>query len=285
MAAPEPTQTAGTRKLFHYTKRDVALEHILPTGRLRFGRLPRTNDPREFVPILFPIVGYLGEDDKLTERDPFDLIDEANRLLRDSVHLLCLTEDKPSQVTYTRYGNGPRRARMWAQYAGNHTGVCLCFDGDRLIQAALDQLQTTSDRNVLHMPVRYAAEGEYPHTPVLHQPDAERDPRAFIDSMVERNPRDRFFTKDWDWESETEYRLLLRGETKEEEFIDVRDSLEAVIAGQSFHRVYKPGLYKLCQELGVEALEIQWEMGPDVIVRMIDPARRPLLRPPPERSL
>jgi hypothetical protein len=266
-------------KLFHYTSREAALEHILPTGRLRFGRLPRTNDPREFVPILFPIAGFVGDDDQLTTGSPFELIDEANELLRDSVHVLCLTEGMPSQVTYARYGNGPRRARMWAQYAGNHTGVCLCFDGDRLIQAALDQLPTTPDRNLLHDRVSYAAEGEYPHTPTLVQPEAERDLRAYVESMVERNPRDLFFTKDWDWESETEYRLLLRGETKEEESIDIRDSLEAVIMGQKFHPVYEPGVYKLCQELGVEALKIQWEMGPEAIVRMLDPARRPLIRP------
>src|SRR4051794_29020534 len=119
-------------KLFHYTKRETALEHILPTGRLRFGTLPRTNDPREAVPTLFTVAGFVGDDDELTKRDPFDLIAEAGALLRDSVHLLCLTEDKPSDVTYSRYGNGPRRARMWAQYADNHKGVCLCFDGDRL---------------------------------------------------------------------------------------------------------------------------------------------------------
>lgn len=50
-------------KLFHYTSRDAALEHILPTARLRFGRLPRTNDPREFGEIWFPIAGRVGDDE------------------------------------------------------------------------------------------------------------------------------------------------------------------------------------------------------------------------------
>jgi hypothetical protein len=240
----------GIMKLFHYTSREAALEHILPTGRLRFGRLPRTNDPREFVPILFPIAGRVGEDDQLTTRNPWDLIEEANELLRESVHVLCLTKDTPSNITYTRYGNGPRRARMWAQYADNHNGVCLCFDGDRLIQAALDEFEKPAGRRrLLHLPVSYAAEGDFPHTPTLLQPEAERDPRAFIESMVEQRARELFFTKDWDWESETEYRLLLRGETSEEESIDIRGSLEAVITGQKFHPVYEPGIYKLCQEL------------------------------------
>jgi len=127
-------------KLFHYTSRAKALEHILPTGRLRFGRLPRTHDPREFAPVWFGIAGFVGEDDELTTRSPFELIEEAQDLLRGSVHVLCFTEDQPSRSGLHRgYGNGPLRARMWAQYSDNHTGVCLCFDGDRHIAAASEQ--------------------------------------------------------------------------------------------------------------------------------------------------
>jgi hypothetical protein len=263
-------------KLFHYTTRETALEHILPTGRLLFGHLPRTNDPREFAPVWFTIGGRLGEDDELTTRNPFELIEEANVLLRKSVRLLCLTEDQPGTGFGGRYGNGPERARMWAQYAGNHTGVCLAFDGDRLIQAAEDQFKATPGKSLLHSQVTYAGDGEHPRMPMLHQPEAERDLLAFIEAMVRDNPRDLFFTKDWDWASETEYRLLLRGDTEDQEFLDVGDALEAVIAGPQFHRSYKTGLWRLCEELEVEPLEIQWQMGPPAVVRMIDPARKPL---------
>jgi hypothetical protein len=268
-------------KLFHYTSRETALEHILPTGRLRFGRLPRTNDPREFAPTWFSIGGAVGEDGELTQRNPFELIEEARTLLSESVHMLCFTEDRASAGHSGRYGSGPERARMWAQYAGNHTGVCLCFDGDRLVRAAVDQFETTPGKDLLHARVSYLAENEHPRMHMLIQPQAEQDLRGYIESMVQNNPHDLFFTKDWDWESETEYRLLLRGDTKEEEFLDVRDALEAVIAGPRFHPAYKPGVWKLCEELEVEPLEIQWEMGPPVVVRMLDPARRPLFRPPP----
>jgi hypothetical protein len=260
-------------KLFHYTSRDAALEHILPTGRLRFGRLPRTNDPREFGPVMFSIVGRVGDDEPLTERNPFELIEEADQLLRASVHVLCLTEDKPSRGGPQHgYGTGPRRARMWAQYSGNHTGVCLCFDGQRLIDAACDQFKPRQGLSLIHRPVTYATEGDYPPTPTLSQPEAERDLRAFIESMVENGPRDRFLTKEWDWCSETEYRFLLRGDARDEEFIDVREALEAVIVGQKCHPVYFPGVYKLCEELGVKALQIQWPR----VVRMLDPADRRL---------
>jgi hypothetical protein len=172
---------------------------------------------------------------------------------------------------------------MWAQYAANHTGVCLCFDGQRLIDAAHDQLETDG-RTVLDKPVRYLREDESPPKLTLIQPEAERDLPAFIEAAVAQNPKDIFFTKDWDWSSETEYRFLLRGKTGHEEFIDIREVLEAVIAGPKLHPVYRPGLYKLCEELRVKVLEIQWQMGPPVVVRMRDPGERRLTDPPPSAS-
>jgi hypothetical protein len=265
-------------KLFHYTKPDVALEDILPTARLKFGRFPRTNDPREFADVWFPIAGSPRDDEPLTDRGPFELIEQANELLRGSAHVLCLTEDRPSPwENRYGYGNGPCRARMWAQYSANHTGVCLCFDGQRLIDAAHDQLETAPGRSVIDRRVRYLRENEPPEKLTLLQPQAERDLPAFIEARVEQNPEDIFFTKDWDWSSETEYRFVLRGNTEDEEFIDIRGALEAVVVvGQKFHPVYRPGLYKLCDELGVKALELQWQMGPPVVVRMRDPGDRQL---------
>lgn len=81
-------------KLFHYTSREAALEHILPIGRLRFGRLPRTNDPARVLPNLVRDRRPCGRYDQLTSRSPFELIREATALLYDSVHVLCFTEDR-----------------------------------------------------------------------------------------------------------------------------------------------------------------------------------------------
>lgn len=203
------------------------------------------------------------------------MIEKANKRLRDSVRLLCFTEDRPSSLILPRYGTGPRRARMWAQYAENHTGVCLCFDGERLIDAARNQLRPTPpSRTLMHEGVCYAPEGNYPRDLALVQPEAEQDLQAYIETMVSKHSEDLFFTKDWDWSAETEYRLLLRGETSNDESIDIRDALEAVIAGPLFHRVYRPGLYKLCVELEVEPYLLQWETGQPSIVRMPDPQNR-----------
>jgi hypothetical protein len=158
------------------------------------------------------------------------------------VHVLCFTEDEPAPPDGQRYGDGSMRARMWAQYADNHAGVCLCFDSDRLISAAKRQFPDIPDqRSLMHRRVRYSGRHEQTPMRTLLQPTAEQNLRGFIESMVRREP-ELFFTKDWDWSSEAEYRFLLRGNTKEEESIDIQDALEAVIAGPGFHPVFRPGL-------------------------------------------
>jgi hypothetical protein len=89
--------------------------------------------------------------------------------------------------------------------------------------------------------------------------------------MVEQNQRTCSSPRTGDWSSETEYRFLLRGNTEDEEFIDVRGALEAVVVGPLFHPAYRPGLYKLCDELGIEALEIKWQMGPPASSACVTP--------------
>jgi hypothetical protein len=91
-------------KFFHYGSRETALEHTLPPGRLWFGHLPDSNDPREFAPIWPAIVERGGE--RITR--PFELIEMVDHLLRDAVHVLCLTEDRASQEHV-----GARDRRCW----------------------------------------------------------------------------------------------------------------------------------------------------------------------------
>jgi hypothetical protein len=154
----------------------------------------------------------------------------------------------------------------------------------RPVSAAKRQFPDVPDkRSLMNGPVTYAARGQDPRMPTLRQPGAERDLRAFIESMVEREP-EIFFTKDWDWNSESEYRFLLRGETREEESIDIQDALEAVIAGPRLHPVDRSGLWTLCQEIEIEALQIQWQMGAPVGVKMLDPTKRPLRQRSMQRS-
>src|SRR5581483_6101293 len=57
-----------------------------------------------------------------------------------------------------RFGMGWARARMWEQYAENHTGVCLVFAKDAFKAVVLRQLQARS-ADARGSVVRYAKTG------------------------------------------------------------------------------------------------------------------------------
>jgi hypothetical protein len=259
----------GKPKLFHYTSRETALEYILATGRLRLGRLPRTNDPREFEPLRFSVADDIP-DSPMTSEDFLTLIQDADAALRGSVHLACLTQAAPDPYTsYPAYGDGPTRARMWAQYAGNHTGICLCFDMDRLLVTAADTFETDRECRLHHGPVRYIRDARYPATAnalELSRSEAESDLAGYIERLLDAHVGPYFFTKSWDWETETEYRLLVRGDTADAEFIDIREALEAVVLGPRLSAVYDPTVAKLCEVLDVDAHRLAWMNGLPILL-------------------
>src|SRR4051794_19053370 len=186
--------------LFHYTSSKAAVEGILATGRIRLGRLPRTNDPRESMPLEFALGGFISEQDDDLVDDLFEFQKTADALVRQSVHLLCLTEDRPHPGPVVRgaYGTGPVRARMWAAYADNHAGVCLCFDAADLEAAAYRDLTITEgngSRQLHHGSVQYEPEGEYPPPPrtLTDPPKSADDLPPYIARWVSANVREVYF--------------------------------------------------------------------------------------------
>jgi hypothetical protein len=123
----------------HYTKLETALEHILPEKRLKLSPLGKTNDPRESKPwnLLLPFtIGIQGEERKKQGALVTRALDEIRRVMKEDWKVLYFTMDH----SYTDEFDIPRtytilgydRPRMWAQYAENHRGVCIQFDGDKL---------------------------------------------------------------------------------------------------------------------------------------------------------
>lgn len=268
----------GEPRLFHYTRRDTAVRHILPSASLRLGGLPHTNDPREFEPVLFSMRDDVGGA-SLDTNAFFGMIREADERLRSSCRLACLTEDRPDFMGtgVSSYGNGPARARMWAQYAENHAGVCLCFERARLLAAATADLQSVRGLQLFHAPVTYRTSVPTPEAVTareLLRSRMERDPEAYIEDLLVEHVNEFFFVKNWDWSSETEYRIVVRGDTRAAEFIDVRDALEAVILGPRFPTAAEAAIAAECKRLRIRAHRLYWRNGQAVILPGPDTQRR-----------
>jgi Protein of unknown function (DUF2971) len=142
--------------VYHYTTRQAALGSILPQRQLRLGPLAWTNDPRESQQWL---VGLRGGPALLSEelnQEFFSIVRDADRLIRATTKVACLTRDDPDGMRSPhdeQFARGWAHSRMWAQYAGGHSGVCMMFDRARL-ERAMEPLR--EDSKLWSGPVLYA---------------------------------------------------------------------------------------------------------------------------------
>lgn len=260
--------------LFHYTTADTALDHILAQGTMRFGPPGQLNDPFESEPYYVNVVGEGGlSTDPDERRESFEqtenIFERASDLLRNRCRLLCLTEARrnPSS-SLAAFGDGFARARMWSQYAGNHTGVCLAFDRAMLCQA-VQEMANARRLKLYEGPVRYAREpsahvgpfgdlrpGPF-DVPLSRSPDLD----LFIEERFPTAVHDLYFVKAWDWSSETEYRCLVHGDVDEFEFVDITPAVSGIFLGSRFPTARLADLRARCPELWERTYQVWWRNG------------------------
>lgn len=268
---------AVPKELFHYTTKEAALEHILLTGKILLNPLRKTNDPRESKALITIMIEFLAT---MAKKELGVNLDTLRRLLDNQVEaerrndwkILCfsMSKDKALSVfdetsTHHHFKLGGCRARMWSQYAKNHTGVCLVFDGHKLASAISKQ---HSKKVIKHGPVKYS-DGLYPSQNdfkklVVASLPQEKNTDALhtaAQRYIKRNYKYLFLRKYSDWRDESEYRWIIHSPNKEVEFVTIRDSISAVILGESFSHVYYPAVKDICKKLRIPAGPITWTAG------------------------
>jgi hypothetical protein len=178
------------------------------------------------------------------------LTGEISRLLRDRCRLACLSRsglwDWGGPVGF---GNGYARARMWAQYGNLHAGVCLAFDQERLQASFRATFGHRDDLTAYAAPVRYRTDREPSRGLQFRLPEITEDVERHIDFLFPAMVADLYFTKAWDWSTETEYRFVVRGQVDDYEYLDITDSLTGVFVGPRFPRRRLPDLKERCGPL------------------------------------
>jgi hypothetical protein len=247
-------------RLYHYTTRERALEYILNTGEMRVGPFETMNDPREAMDWTITMVRTTGHatDAVRSARDSF------NRALKRRSKVVCFTQDGSGRAG-SALERGWAHPRMWAQYAGDHSGVCLFFDRKKLtekLDAAL------APHGVIYKgPVDYTNDSPAPKPGIGLALDVDytRIVEDGMDPAVSRHlaahHRDLFFTKLQDWSDEQEFRFIVFGVQPDPILVRVAGALLAVCVGWRFHSAYEPALSKLTGNLGVQALRCEWENG------------------------
>lgn len=121
-------QNNSKQYIYHYTTADTAINFILKNGNLRLSPYTNTNDPKETKNWFFS--AGTNENRPLDKYSSEYLSKIMNPTLKECTRVLCFSKDSP--LTGNHIEDMPQRGfckpRMWAQYAGNHTGLCLIFD-------------------------------------------------------------------------------------------------------------------------------------------------------------
>ncbi|WP_084738108.1 DUF2971 domain-containing protein [Cystobacter ferrugineus] len=231
----EGTALASKAFLFHYTKSETAIRHILPNQTLRLSTYAGTNDPRESKDWAFTLVSPEGI---APPGEAIHVSKSLSQALKHHSRLACFCSDglEPAQNQSNKLydTNGWTRARMWAQYADNHRGVVLVFDRRRLIENARKSLHgkgTLFFGNVLYAEQGHSAE-MLPFTVDYLQWRAS-SAKDFAEQHLKQHRDWLFFTKHIDWAQEHECRLVLHGASNTHEYISIKDALVEVCVGDA----------------------------------------------------
>jgi hypothetical protein len=258
--------------LYHYTRADTAVHHILATGTLRMSPFTAVNDPWEskhwFVEALLNDTGEAAAALDFMERT-------ASPAMKGECKPLCFTQDAPEAANVpappidfdfgTVWHRGFCKPRMWAQYAstiGVSDGVCLVFDKVLLEGAISAALPTTAI--IRKGDVRY--ENRIPHsTPALtfdHARIRSLGLDAAIAEHLELHWRALFFTKATDWRDEREFRYFVSNVPTNYIVFHFKDALKAVVVGPDFPEHQVSHLIDTCiRSFGIRPSQLVWKNG------------------------
>lgn len=252
------------KELFHYTKKDTALEKILFEQKIRLGQLRFTNDPKESK-LAIGLSYRIGNKKSQTEWT-HKAFTEVERVFKEEWNVLCMTKNIPKRkyqdtnknyvMMQSRYGF--THPKMWAHYGENHSGICLVFDGKKLNTNIVATLQNRC--KIFSGSVNYKNYG------LSHKPlnDSYIDKYGLTEGVRKYffdNYQKLFLTKHPDWESEAEFRWLIHNPANSPEHVSIEGAIKAVLVGSDFPQVYERIVKELAKDLKISAGRIVWHNG------------------------
>lgn len=263
-------QAADDELLYHYTTKERALENIFPDMRMRMGPLRGMADPRERGAIMATAGGVITE--KGRKVSDSEIARAVNRNIKDVCRVACFSHEKgykdierSARVTDSDRGWG--HDRMWDQYAGHHTGICLVFDKAKLLSAMEDHFAGRG--TLLYGPIIYELfETSAPDAPAPYTIPPGEIGDIGLDEHIRRHRKTYaqhfYFVKNPDWSSENEYRFVWLGDDEScppEEFVSIEGCLRAVCVGAYFPAPYRRNVADFGTAHNIGMYEIWYSAG------------------------
>lgn len=245
--------------LYHYTTSNVALEHILVNAELRFSPLFNTNDPKESKDWEFSYRLDSNNRDAEFPRIAHLLKDE----LQQHCKVVCFTRDDPKKFE-SGYSliihRGYCRPRMWAQYAENHTGICLVFDKQKLNDSIVSQLNFLGD--IYQGPIKYKdfvgnSDAFSLDCSKINKLGVER----YIKYHIKKYLKPLIFEKQVDWKSELEFRWAFISSSVTYEYFSIGEAICGVVLGDDFPENRISEILKYARLFRVPVIQLDWRNG------------------------
>ena len=233
------------KEVCHYTKMSVALTKILPNKQILLGNLHETNDPLETQTRWHEWINH-----PRSPGDPIGLTRSEVSVRNIKVFSTCCHINpswSSADLRSTSFEFGTSYSRMWAHYSERHTGVCIIFDGKELDN---------------HMGAEVGDNSQVRHGFIKYNYGASTLPMQGRDmSEIWNNYKRNFLCKSPEWKTEHEFRWLVQTETDSKLLIPIDKAIKAVIVGKNFDKDCLPLLEKLCKELSISPMQIDWIDG------------------------
>ena len=241
--------------LFHFTKKSVALEKILPTSTLKFGSFNNTNDPLEYKPLSPVICGHNWS--QYTRNKTWDIDDEVQRKSRENSGFISFCQNSFENGLITECA--AVKSRMWSQYGDSHEGVCLVLSKSEIIKS-LQDLPKSYDISYSDITYFNTMRSEDFTININGDTFDNKSAEDVVDEFILENKNSLFFKKQKDYRDEKEFRALVISSNKDDQelILDIDKALQGVVLGDKFPSVYTSTVNFLLRHRKAQLRKLNW---------------------------
>lgn len=248
------------RYVYHYTRWECLLD-IAHKG-IRLGSLANMNDPRESKDWYLSPVSW-DTQHHIDMVEFWKVVAECKR----RVKIASFSKDMRSNVSESSgIQNGYAHPRMWAQYAANHTGVCVVLERQSLDDAIRAQYPDRNGSWLTCGSIKYVdRQIDDPSMQMVEFLGPEDSIAEAVQRYFARYKNQIFFVKHADWRDEAEYRWVYydapesRDNQSDERgpLIRLKDEVAALILGADYSDAYLPVARSFASTFGLNGAVVR----------------------------
>lgn len=244
--------------IYHYTNIDTLINYILKDNKIRASQLKNTNDPREYNRKIFGISSSGRMNGNI---DPYESDNIINKYIN-KFKIISFCAGRPDRKSYLK-------PRMWAQYGAENEGCCIEFNKSELLEVIRerDKYFMIEEEIDIFSKQQYFKSDNINY--ITYVDDIDND--SVIDSKIDNHAIEEsivnqvlpflfktLFEKDIDWNSEDEYRILLKSEKDDYEFIKYKSAIKKIFLGEKVKENVIFDLLPFCEDNNIELYKLVW---------------------------